>query len=73
MLSKLIVKFYAILIEVSIWLLLLGALIGGLQADGLMMGIMSLIGAFIFCTMVMGAFLVLEDIRKSVKAIEDRK
>ncbi len=73
MLSKIIVGAYATLIEISLWLLLLVALIGGWQTGGFMGAIGSLIGAFIFGAMFMGAFLVLEDIRKSVKAIESKK
>ncbi|MEY8239920.1 MAG: hypothetical protein RPT25_06220 [Cycloclasticus sp.] len=73
MLSKIIVDSYATLIEVSLWLLLLVALIGGWQSGGFMGAIVGLIGAFIFGAMFMGAFLVLEDIRKSVKDIEKNK
>ena len=73
MLTKIIVGAYATLIEISLWLILLVALVGGWQAGGFMGAIGALIGAFIFGAMFMGAFLVLEDIRKSVKAIESRK
>ena len=73
MLSKIIVGAWSTLIEISLWLLLLGALIGGWSAGGFMGAIGGLIGAFIFGSMFLGAFLVLDDIRKSVKAIENRK
>jgi ABC-type multidrug transport system permease subunit len=73
MLSKMIVNSWAMLIEISLWLLLLTSLIGGLQANGVIGAIIGLVIAFIVGSMFLGAFLVLEDIRKSVKAIENRK
>lgn len=72
MLSKLIVESYAKLIEISLWLLMLVAFFGGWEMNGLFGAVVSLVVAFILGTMFLGAFLVLEDIRKSVKAIEDR-
>jgi hypothetical protein len=73
MLSKIIVDSWSILIEISLWLLLLTGLITGWNAGGFLGAIGGLIGAFIFGSMFLGAFLVLEDIRKSVKVIENRK
>lgn len=73
MLSKFIVETYGLLIEVSLWLLLAVAIIGGWQSGGFFGAIMGLIGAFIFGAMFIGAFLILEDIRKTVKAIEQKK
>ncbi len=73
MLSKIIVSAYATLIEVSLWLLLLVALVAGWGFGGFLGAIGGLIVATIFGAMVAGAFLVLEDIRKSVKAIEKSK
>jgi ABC-type multidrug transport system permease subunit len=73
MLSKMIVNSWAMLIEISLWLLLLTSLIGGLQTGGIIGAIIGLVIAFIVGSMFLGAFLVLEDIRKSVKAIENRK
>jgi len=73
MLSRIIVSSWAVLIEISLWLLLLAALIGGWQAGGIGGAIGGLVVAFIVGAMFLGAFLVLEDIRKSVKAIENRK
>lgn len=73
MLSKLIVSSYQMLIEISIWLFLLMALIGGWMAKGFMGGVAGLLIGFVFAVMFFGAFLVLSDIRKSVRAIEERR
>jgi hypothetical protein len=73
MLSKVIVSSWAVLIEISLWLVLLAALIGGWQAGGIGGAIGGLVVAFIVGSMFLGAFLVLDDIRRSVKAIENRK
>lgn len=73
MLSRIIVSTWATLIEIALWLILLIALVSGWQAGGFFGAIGGLIIAFIFGSMFMGAFLVLEDIRKSVKAIEERQ
>jgi len=73
MLSKIIVGSYATLIEISLWLMLIVAFISGWQVSGLMGAVGALLVAFIFGAMFVGGFLILEDIRKSVKAIENRK
>ena len=73
MLSRLIVNSWAVLIEIALWLLLLVAIIGGWHAGGFGGAIAGLIIAFIIVSMFLGAFLVLEDIRKSVRAIENRQ
>lgn len=73
MLSKLIVGSWSTLIEISLWLLLLVSLISGWQAGGFLGAIGGLIGAFIIGSMFLGAFLVLDDIRKTVKAIESKQ
>lgn len=72
MLSKLIVGSWSTLIEIALWLLLLVSLISGWQAGGFFGAIGGLIGAFIFGSMFLGAFLALDDIRKTVKAIEGK-
>ena len=73
MLSKLIVSSYGMLIEVSLWLFLLIALVAGWKVgDGFMGGIVGLLLGFVFGVMFFGAFLVLSDIRASVRAIEAR-
>jgi hypothetical protein len=70
MLSKLIVGAWSTLIEISLWLLLFVALIGGWQANGFLGAIVGLVLAFIVGAMFLGAFLVLDDIRKTVSRIE---
>jgi len=71
-LSKIVVNIYTVLLEICLWLLLLGGLIGGWQAGGFLGAIGGLIGAAIFGAVFFGAFLVLNDIRARVKAIEER-
>jgi hypothetical protein len=74
MLTKLIVSAYATLIEISLWIFLLISLVAGWQfGDGFVGAIIGLIIGFVVGVMFFGAFLILEDIRKSVKAIEARK
>jgi hypothetical protein len=73
MLSKIVINIYTVLLEIGLWLLLLGGLIGGWQTGGIFGAIGGLIGAGIFGAVFFGAFLVLNDIRIRVKAIEERK
>lgn len=73
MLSKIVVKMYTILLEIGLWLILLTGLIGGWQAKGFVGAIGGLVAAAIFGAVFFGAFLVLDDIRARVKAIEERK
>lgn len=72
MLSKIVVNIYTVLLEISLWLLLIGGLIGGWQAQGFLGAIGGLVGAAIFGAVFFGAFLVLNDIRSRVKVIEER-
>lgn len=73
MLSRIVVSLYTTLLEVGLWLMLAVGIIGGWQANGFLGAIGGVIGAAIFGAVVFGAFLVLDDIRKSVKAIENSK
>lgn len=73
MLSKIIVSFYGVLLEISMWIILVVAFIGGWKAIGFLAGVGALIGAFVFCVVTFGAFLMLIDIQKAVRAIEERK
>lgn len=73
MLSKIVVSLYGVLLEVGLWLMLISGLIGGWQANGFMGAIFGLIGAAIFGAVFFGAFLVLQDIRTTVKAIESKQ
>jgi len=72
MLSKIIVSSYKLFLEIAIWLVLLGAAIGGFGYGGFWSGIAALIGAFVFCVAVFGGFLLLADIQTSVTAIRER-
>jgi len=81
MLSKIIVSSYAIFIEISLWLSLLLFVIGGWnfsnpmteQGGGFMGAIIGLVIWFVIAVVFFGAFLILEDIRRSVKRIEEAK
>jgi hypothetical protein len=72
MLSKIVVNLYTVLLEIGLWFLLLTGLIAGWQAGGLLGAIGGLITAAIFGAVFFGAFLVLNDIRARVKAIEEQ-
>lgn len=73
MLSKIVVNLYTVLLEIGLWLLLLGGLIGGWQAGGFFSAIVGLVVAAIFGAVFFGAFLVLNDIRARVKSIEEKQ
>ncbi|MDE2148771.1 MAG: hypothetical protein KGJ55_02815 [Gammaproteobacteria bacterium] len=73
MLSRIIVSSYGLFLEIAIWLILIGSLIGGWKLHGFFAGIGALIAAFIFCVVIFGALLVLVDIQRSVKALKDAK
>ena len=70
MLTRLIVSSYAVLTEISLWLFLLGIVIAGWFWNEFWGAVAGLILGFVVAVMFFGAFLILEDIRKSVKAIE---
>ena len=72
MLSKIIVASYKLFLEIAIWLVLLGATIGGFSYGGFWAGIAAIIGSFVFCVAVFGGFLLLADIQNSVTQIRDR-
>ncbi len=73
MLSRFIVSSYSLLLEIAIWITLVGGFIGGWSANGFFTAIGGLLVSFVFCVVVFGAFLTLIDIQKSVRAIEARK
>lgn len=73
MLSKLILSSYRTLLEISMWVILVGGFIGGWFAHGFIGAIVSLVVAFIFCVVSFGAFFVLMDIQASVAAIRKAK
>lgn len=71
MLSKIIVSSFELLVEVSLWLFLLMSVVAGWNfGDGFLGAIGGLIAGFVFAVMIFGAFLVLSDIRSSVRNIE---
>jgi hypothetical protein len=57
--------------EISIWLILIGSFIGGYHLNGIGGSLLVLFVAFIFCVVIFGAFLVIVDIQKSIRAIEN--
>jgi len=69
-LSKIVVKLYAVLIEVALWLVLIGSFIGGWQANGFLGAVGSVIVSTILASVFFGAFLVINEIRDKVTAIE---
>lgn len=73
MLSKIIVSSYALLLEISMWVILLVAFVAGWQAGGLGGALGALLVAFVFCVVVFGAFLTLVDIRQAVRSLEDKQ
>jgi len=73
MLSKMIVSSYETLIEISLWLFFLISIVAGWKAGGFMGAVAGLIVGFVVAVMFFGAFLVLSDIRKSVRNIESSK
>lgn len=70
MLSKMIVGSLESLIEVCLWIFLLFCLVAGAKMGGGTGAIVGLIVGFVFAVMFFGGFLVLLDIRKSVRTIE---
>lgn len=73
MLSKVIVQFYALFLEIAIWIILAVSFFAGLKFNGFFGGLFALFMTFIFSVVSFGAFLTLVDIRKSVKAIENNQ
>lgn len=69
MLSKIIVRFFPILMELGIWVILISAFIVGWQVSGLGVALLALIGAFFFCVMIFGALLAVLDIQKKVASL----
>ena len=71
MLSKIIVSSYKVLLEVSMWVILLAAFIGGWVASGFFVGLGALLGTFVICVAVYGTLFILVDIQQAVRAIAD--
>jgi len=74
MLTRIIVSSYAVLIEIALWLFLIGCIAAGWHfGNGFVGALVGLALGFIAAVMFFGAFLVLEDIRKFVKSIESKQ
>lgn len=73
MLSKIIVSSYLVLLEISIWLLLIGSIGAGWYWDGVVGSIIGLVLGFIVAVTIFGSFLILGDIRNAIRAIEKHK
>lgn len=73
LLSKVVVSIYEVLLEIGLWLLLIGGFIGGWQTGGFLGAIGGLIGSAIFGAVFFGAFIVLNDIRARVKIIQEKQ
>lgn len=72
MLSRFIVRVYHVIIEILLWLFMLTAVSYGWKYNGMLGALGAAFGASLFGALVFGAFLVLSDIRLSVRRIEDR-
>jgi len=72
MLSKIVINLYTVLLEIGLWLFLLVGLVAGWQSGGFFGAIFGLFAAAIFGAVFLGAFLVINDIRARVKAIEEK-
>lgn len=78
-LSKAIVSTWGLLIEISIWLVLFAATVAGYQAGDFIGAVLGIFTAFMGMSFFVGAFLVLEDIRRiqnatyeTLKGIQDK-
>jgi hypothetical protein len=69
MLSKLVVKFYPVLMEILLWLILIVGFSAGFQARGFIGGILGLVIAAISGAVILGTLFVLVDIRKKLDEI----
>ena len=79
MLSRIILSAYGLIIEIGLWVSLLALCLGGMGAGYNEMGILGVVVglgtgflAWLFvAALSFGVFLIMNDIRKSVKAIEE--
>lgn len=72
MLSRIVVSLYKVILEIALWLVLLAGVIGGWKNGGFTGALVGLVVVAILSAVLFGAFLVLGDIRQSVRAIEAR-
>jgi hypothetical protein len=73
MLSKFIVTFYLTFLEIGLWILLIFGVVGGWYSSGVMGSIAGLVIAILIGVTFFGAFLILGDIRQSLRTIERSK
>lgn len=66
------INLYTALLEIGLWLILVIGFIGGWASGGFLGALFGLIASAIFGAVFFGAFLVLNDIRARVKAIEEK-
>jgi len=74
MLTRIIVSYYSMLVEISIWVVLFGSLISFWKMTGSFFG--AIIGsAVIFALLAVniGGFLMIDDIRKTLNRLEKQK
>lgn len=72
MLSRLIVQLYKIILEIMLWVFMLVAIWSGWKYNGLLGALGAAFAAALLGALFFGAFLLLGDIRLSVRRIEDR-
>ncbi len=74
MLTKLIITVFTGMLEIMLWLILIGAVVGGWMAmNGPIGAVVGLVVGFIFELGFFGVILLMIDIRNSVKSIEEKK
>lgn len=71
-LSKLIVKWLEWIVEIGIWLCLIAAFVTGIKMGNgffgsILSSVLYVIGAGIFCAVVFGFFILINDIRSMMK------
>jgi hypothetical protein len=59
MLSSFIVKFYSVLLEASMWIILIASFLLGLSEGGVALGVGLALFAFVLCVVFLGHFLFL--------------
>lgn len=69
-LSRLVVRLYALLLEIALWLMLLSGVVVGWALHGLTGALLGALLSAIFGAVFLGAFLVLNDIRARLEALE---
>lgn len=73
MLSKLIVSSFSVLLEISIWIILLVAFVASWTSSNFMGAMVAVLIAFLLCVVIFGALFTLIDIQKTLRAIEEKQ